>query len=219
MEEYYKRRANEYEEIYYRADKSRREEIQKITITFQNLLKGRKILEIACGTGYWTQFLSETAQSIVATDLVPEVLEIAKRKQYKCPVSFLIEDAYDLSFEANSFDGGLANFWFSHIPKRDIDSFLEGFHRVLQCDSRVFIADNVFMPDIGGTLVTKKGDKDNTYKLRQLKDKSEYLVLKNYYTVDELLAIFQKHVPEFTQENIFYGTCFWYVMYELTACE
>ncbi|MFX0066638.1 MAG: class I SAM-dependent methyltransferase [Candidatus Hermodarchaeota archaeon] len=215
MEEYYKRRANEYEEIYYRADKTRQEENRKITDAFKNLLKGRKTLEIACGTGYWTQFLSETAQSIVATDLVPDVLEIAKRKHYRCPVSFLIEDAYNLSFDARTFDGGLANFWFSHIPKRKIDSFLEGFHRVLQCGSRVFMADNVFVPGIGGTLITKKGDEDNTYKLRQLKDKSEHLVLKNYYTVDELLVMFQKYVPGFTQENIFYGTCFWYVMYEL----
>ena len=214
MEDYYRRRAEEYEEIYHRDDPVRQEEQKKIANAVKETLRGRRVLEIACGTGYWTQFLSETAQSIVATDVVQEVLEIAKRKQYKCPVSFRIEDAYNLSFEANSFDGGLANFWFSHIPKDRIDSFLKDFHRVLRNGSRVFIADNVYIPGIGGELVIKEGDK-NTYKLRKLKDGSKNLILKNYFSVEELVEIFSRHVKGFSRENVVYSNCFWYITYEL----
>ncbi len=214
MEDYYRRRAEEYEEIYHRDDPVRQEEQTKIANAVKETLRGRRVLEIACGTGYWTQFLSETAQSIVATDVVQEVLEIAKRKQYKCPVSFRIEDAYNLSFETNSFDGGLANFWFSHIPKDRIDSFLKDFHRVLQNGSRVFIADNVYIPGIGGELVIKEGDK-NTYKLRKLKNGSKNLILKNYFSVEELVKIFSRDVKGFSRENVVYGNCFWYITYEL----
>jgi len=214
MKDYYRKRSEEYEEIYYRNDPKRQEEQRKIADALKKILKGRNVIEIACGTGYWTQFLSETAHSIVATDIVQEVLEIAKRKQYKYPVSFRIEDAYDLSFEKSSFEGGLANLWFSHIPKDRIDSFLKGFHRVLQPMSRVFFADNVYIPGVGGELITKEGD-ENTYKLRRLKDGSENFILKNYFSVDDLIKIFGKHIEEFNRKNIFYGKCFWYVTYEL----
>ena len=214
MEAYYKGRAEEYEEIYQRDDPIRQEEQRGIATALQNALQGRRILEIACGTGYWTQFLSCTAQQIIATDIVDEVLGIAKGKQYECAVSFHRGDAYNLSFEDDSFGGGLANSWLSHIPKEKIDSFLKGFHQVLQVGSRVFMADNVYVPGVGGELVAVDGD-DNTYKLRKLKDGSEHLVLKNYYSVEELLEIFGRYVAGLGRNDLFYGKRFWYVTYQL----
>ena len=204
MKDYYKRRAGEYEEVYSRNDPFRQEELEKIAETLKLTLKDRKILEIASGTGYWTQILSNTAQSIVATDIAIEMLKIAERKHYKCPVAFRIEDSYNLSFEGASFNGGLANFWFSHIPRNKIDSFLNGFHRILQSGSKVFMADNIYIPEVGGELIVKKSN-ENTYKLRKLKDGSEYLVLKNYFSTDELVKIFRRHVKGFSKENVFYG--------------
>lgn len=214
MEDYYRRRAKEYDQMYYRNDPRWQKELRQLADTLKEKFKGRRVLEIACGTGYWTQFLSETAQRIVATDVVQEMLEIAKTKQYKCPVSFRKEDAYNLSFKDGSFDGGLANFWFSHVPKNRIDSYLEGFHRVLQSGSRVFMADNVYIPVIGGKLVTREGD-ENTYKLRRAKDGSEDLVLKNYFSVDELIKIFCRYAKKLSRENVSYGSFFWFVVYDL----
>jgi ubiquinone/menaquinone biosynthesis C-methylase UbiE len=214
MEDYYRRRAEEYEEIYYRSELVTQEEIKKIANTLKERLKGRRVLETACGTGYWTQVLSETAQSIVAIDIAQEMLEIAKRKKYRCPVSILREDAYNLSFEDGLFDGGFANFWLSHIPKSRIDSFLKGFHRVLQSGSIILMADNIYVPGLGGKLVTKEDD-ENTYKLRTLKDGSECLILKNYFSVDELIEIFSRYARKFGRENVFYGNRYWCVVYEL----
>ncbi len=214
MQNYYKNRAEEYEEIYLRDDPTRQEELRKLEELMKETLVNKKVLEIACGTGYWTRLLSETAQSIIATDKVQQVLEIAKEKQYLCPVSFHIEDAFKLSFKNASFNGGLANFWFSHVPREKIDCFLTNFHRVLQKKSEIFIADNVYIPSIGGELVIKKGD-NNTYKRRKLKDGREYLILKNYYSFEDLLKIFSKHITGFSKDNIFYGNCFWCLTYEL----
>jgi SAM-dependent methyltransferase len=180
MEDYYRRRAEEYEQVYYRNDLVAQEEIRKIASTLKEKLKGRRVLEIACGTGYWTQVSSETAQNIVATDIAQEMLAIAKRKQYHSR----------------------------------IDSFLKDFHRVLQSGSMMLMADNVYVPGLGGKLVTREGD-ENTYKLRSLKDGSECLILKNYFAVDELTAIFKKYATKFGRENVFYGNRYWYVTYEL----
>lgn len=218
MKNYYKKRAQEYEEIYYRDDPIRQREQRKIAGALKKVLTGRNVLEVACGTGYWTVYASKSASRITATDAVDEVLKIAKQKEYGCLVEFRIEDAYKLSFSDNTFNGGLANLWFSHVPEEKINAFLEELHRVLKNGSMVFMADNVYIPSIGGKLV-RKSKEQNTYKLRQLKDGSEALVLKNYYTVNELLEIFRKYDPSITSKNVFYGKCFWYVIYQLNKID
>jgi len=118
LEDYYACRADEYEDIYYRDDPRRQKEQLEIQTALKEALKGANVLELACGTGYWTQFLSETAAKITATDFNREVLEIAKRKNFSCPVSLEIADAYHLSFIPKTFSGGLVNFWLSHVPKK-----------------------------------------------------------------------------------------------------
>lgn len=116
MEDYYRARASEYEQVYFRDDPDRNAEQELVSARVKSFLDGRDVLEVACGTGYWTERLSATSKSITATDTVKEVVEIARRKKYNCPVSFMIRDAYGLGFNGQ-FDGGLAMFWFSHVPK------------------------------------------------------------------------------------------------------
>ena len=214
MQEYYRKRVNDYEKIYNRKDKVRLREQKKLAEDIKKFFKKREVIEIAAGTGYWTQFLSETASSIVVSDYVSEALELARQKKYKCPVEFCIEDAYDLSFSDNSFSGGMANFWFSHIPKEKICGFLRGFHRILKNNSVVFIADNNFDERIGGKLIKPKGD-INTYKLRTLNDGTSHKILKNYFSKKELFAIFDNFSQDFSDNNLFYGEQFWYVHYTL----
>ena len=213
MEEYYRRRAKRYEEEFYQGSNNvRQRELEIIAEVSKKTLENRRVLDVACGTGYWTQIVSETARSIVGTDIAQEMLEIAKTKKYNCPVSFCKGDAYCLSFQNDFFNGGLTNFWFSHIPKSRIRLFLKDFHRLLQRKSTIFMADNV--AGKGEELIAKKGD-NNTYQLRKLKDGSEHSVLKNYFSVDELMGIFGKCARGFSRENVFYGKYFWYLSYEL----
>lgn len=215
MKKYYQQRAREYEGIYFREDPVRQKEQLALAEALQKFLKGKKVIEIASGTGFWTTYLSQTAKEIIGTDIAPEVLEIARQKAYKCPVTFKIEDAYNLSFAPKSFDGALANFWFSHVPKSKLEDFFTGLHRVLKKNSAIFIADNTYVPEYGGKLITKKGEQD-TYKLRTLKDGSEHLILKNYPTPEDLQTFFKKFDPNFSANNIFYGKNFWFVKYNLS---
>ena len=211
---YYARRASEYEEIYHRNDPQRQKEQSEIRTRITEAFRGTDVLEVACGTGYWTQFVSETAQSIVATDFNGEVLEIARQKQYGCPVSIEMADAYNLTFQPKTFTGALANFWFSHIPKDRIANFLEGFHSKLKPGSSVFMADNMNVLGVGGKLITKQGD-ENTYKLRILKDGTQHEVLKNYFTVEGILEIFKRYDPNLSENNICIGKCFWFIQYKI----
>lgn len=214
MKEYYRRRAEEFEAVYDRAGPARRAEIKRLSQAAQEALRGRRVLEVACGTGYWTRLVSRTAREIIATDSVEEVLNVARRKIYHCPVTFRLEDAYRLSLEAEEFDGGLANFWFSHLPRHRVDRFITGFHRTLRPQASVFLADNVLVPDVGGELISRAED-DDTYRRRTLRDGSKHVIIKNYYSAEDLSAIFGQHVPGLSAANVFVGQHFWYIAYRL----
>jgi ubiquinone/menaquinone biosynthesis C-methylase UbiE len=215
MEEYYRRRARVFdEELYKGRDFVRQKELQRIADVSKEALKARRVLDVACGTAYWTEIVSETAQSIVGTDFAEEMLKIAEGKKFKCPVSFCKADVFRLPFRNNSFNGGMADFWFSHIPREKIEPFLEGFHRLVESGSSIVMTDNVYVAGIGGEFIKKDGD-INTYKMRKLEDGTEHLVLKNYFSASELIRIFGKHAKEFGRKNVFYGKYYWYLFYRL----
>jgi ubiquinone/menaquinone biosynthesis C-methylase UbiE len=210
--EYYRKRAREYEDVYYWTDPHRQKEQEIMAATIKSSLNGRDIIDIACGTGWWDHILSETAKTITGLDINNDVLEIAKAKEYKCPTRFQLGDAYQPPFEPSTFDGALATFWLSHIPKARLHKWIDALHMILKPGSRVFIAENTNIPGIGGPVVTKEGD-ENTYKLRTLKDGSQHTVMKNYYSISELIDVFRRHVKSFDEGNVFHGHCFYWVDY------
>lgn len=212
MYTYYGNRASEYEAVYNREDPVRQAEQKMLEQKLKEIFNGRKVLEVACGTGYWTKYLADVATNITAIDYSEEVLAIAKGKELsKEKVTFQKGDAFKLEQMKDIFQGGYANFWFSHIKKEEIISFLKQFHRVLQQGSTVCFADNMFNEGIGGELIRKDGDV-NTYKIRALSNGERYEIIKNYYTKEELHSIFE---PFALDLNFHIGECFWWVTYKV----
>ncbi|MFH1231690.1 MAG: methyltransferase domain-containing protein [Planctomycetota bacterium] len=210
LADYYGRRAQEYEQIYNRDDPIRQKEQNDIATAMKKLLAKKRVLEIACGTGYWTKFIVEVVDYVVAMDISDDMLAIARQKglpSYR--VEFCQGNAYDLDPIKVIFNGGVANFWLSHIPKARIDEFLKGFHKKLSSGAIVFMADNVYVPKVGGELI-KRPDSKDTFKLRELTDGSKYEVLKNYYDEEQLSYIFSPHGRD-VKINI--GKCFWWLSY------
>ncbi len=208
--DYYSRRAIEYEKIFQRPDPVRQAEQTILADAMRTVLAGRRVLEVACGTGYWTERLADAAASILATDISSATLEVARAKQVP-NVSWEEADVWSLERTSGDFDGGLANFWFSHLPRRRVGEFLGKFHARLARPAAVFMADNIYLPGVGGELVTHAGEED-TYKRRVLEDGSQHEVLKNYYNAAELEKIFKPSARNFRVQS---GQCFWWISYEL----
>lgn len=212
MEEYYSKRSKEYEDIYFRKDSVRQREQAEIKEDMSNIFRGRDVLEIACGTGYWTEIIVEVANTLLATDISEEMLhETVKKFTHKKAIKFQQVDAYKLNNIKQIFNAGCANFWFSHIPKSKLKHFLDGFHKKLEKKSIVFMADNMYIHGIGGELITKPFEED-TYKLRELSNGEKYEVLKNYYNEEELKDIFSEYSDNL---QVKIGECFWWVCYNV----
>jgi ubiquinone/menaquinone biosynthesis C-methylase UbiE len=186
LEAYYARRAAEYERIY--AKPERQNDLAALHARIGTLFAGRRVLEVACGTGYWTQVMAATAASVTGLDAAEETLQIARSKRYpQGRVEFLQADAYALPDFGRSHDAAFAGFWWSHIPLARREAFLEGLARTVAPGSVVAFLDNRYVEG-SSTPISRRDAEGNTYQQRSLDDGSRHEVLKNFPSQDELRA-------------------------------
>lgn len=185
LKDYYARRAGEYERIY--AKPERQSDLRTLEAKVTELLADRRVLEIACGTGYWTQFAAQSAHAITATDINPEVLEIARSKSYRIVPHFLIADAWEMDKIEGEFDALLAAFWWSHIPRERLEKFLANTCKSLPANALIVTLDNRFVAG-SSTPIVFTDERGNSYQDRILTDGSRHRVLKNFPTGAELRA-------------------------------
>ncbi len=185
MRAYYAARANEYDGIYRKPE--RQTDLRAIEAWLPSRFDGREVLEIACGTGYWTQFIAARASSMVAVDAAAETIRIAESRVPKDKVRFVIGDAYALPDGLGDFDAVFAGFWFSHVLVARRHAFLSGLAKVIKPGARVILLDNRFVPG-SSTPISERDADGNTYQVRRLNDGSTHRVLKNFPTEKELQA-------------------------------
>jgi SAM-dependent methyltransferase len=213
LRRYYDQRAPEYEQIYLPRDEGHGQELGKLARELRSAMEGRRILEVACGTGYWTACVAQVAQTVTATDASLAMLAQARGRVLPPNVSIQFADAYDLSAVEGEFDAALAMFWVSHVPRARLRGFLDGLHARLLPGSIVYLADNVYVPGIGGELLPANGSGD-TYKLRRLAHGGRHRVLKNYFSEHELSELLAPGTSDLT---IRVGSCFWSARYRLAS--
>ena len=186
LETYYAKRAAEYEKIFEKPE--RQADLARMRADIPALFAGERVLEIACGTGYWTPLIAAKAESVLATDYNEETLAIARSKRYqKSNVRFERADAYALPAWPQKFSACYAGFWWSHVPVRKLEGFLKGLHERLQPGARVVFMDNRYVEGSSTPLSRTDGD-GNTYQSRKLADGSRHEVLKNFPSAADLQA-------------------------------
>jgi SAM-dependent methyltransferase len=186
LQAYYAARANEYDEVYSKPE--RQTDLRAMERWLPPLLSGRRVLEIACGTGYWTQFIEIVAKRLVAIDVAAETLRIARERVPDERVSFLVGDAYCIPPDLGSFNAAFAGFWFSHIPRSRQREFFLHLNERLEPGSRVVLLDNLYVEG-SSTPASNPDFEGNTYQLRPLADGSVHRVLKNFPTEQELRSL------------------------------
>ncbi len=191
--EYYNLRAKEYDLVYNKPE--RQVDLEKIKKRLITQFNKQRVLEIACGTGYWTQFIAQSAQSILATDINPAVLDIAKSRTYNTPVSFEQIDLNDLIPKSIPYDALFGGFIYSHILREDLDSFVSILFNQIKSGGQLMFIDNQFVEG-NSTPLFRKNENNNTFQQRVLSSGEKYEVVKNYPTKTELLSLFEPYIHE-----------------------
>ena len=181
---YYKLRAQEYEEVYQKPE--RLEDLVEIRQYLSRQFPKKHLLEIACGTGYWTQILSNSARSILATDINPEVLALAKQKDYpQAKVTFQIQDIHSLEPPVSPFQGLFGGFILSHLSRTKWGSFFASCLSQIEVGSEMLFLDNRYV-DGSSTPISRTDQKGNTYQSRRLSSGEVFEVMKNFPAEEEL---------------------------------
>jgi demethylmenaquinone methyltransferase/2-methoxy-6-polyprenyl-1,4-benzoquinol methylase len=210
MQRYYSKRAAEYEQIYQKPE--RRHELEWLRGRVPELLAGRTVLEVACGTGYWTQFIARKARKVHACDINESVLEIAADKPIpKDRVHFFKADAVTLEGVPSGCDAAFAGFWWSHVKKSGIEQFVANLARKVEPGARVVILDNQFAEG-SSTPVSRRDAEGNTYQLRHLANGEQYEVLKNFPSPAELAEAVRPVAREAHLETLAY---YWLLVFTL----
>jgi ubiquinone/menaquinone biosynthesis C-methylase UbiE len=207
---YYSERAEEFDRIYHKPE--RQDDLRKLRGLVSRLLTGQTLLEIACGTGYWTTVLSHVATFILATDINQRMIDEALRKEYAAGrVSFKRCDAYDLTGLSGDFSAAFAAFWWSHIPPCQLPGFLDGLHRRLGPGGTVVFLDNCYV-DGSSTPISRVGADGESYQIRRLASGKEFEVLKNFPDDGELKQAVKKAGTDIVVERLPHYWCMHYTL-------
>jgi len=187
---YYAQRAKEYERIYARPE--RQADLAALRARIGKIFAKKAVLELACGTGYWTEVIAERARHVTALDVNDEVLEIARSKENAGKVTFLRGSAYEIPAQGSAPDALFAGFWWSHVPLERLDGFLQDVSSKVKPGALIAFLDNRYVEG-SSTPVSRTDAAGNTYQQRRLDDGSVHEVLKNFPSEGELIRRASRH--------------------------
>jgi demethylmenaquinone methyltransferase/2-methoxy-6-polyprenyl-1,4-benzoquinol methylase len=210
LEQYYAKRAAMYEQVYDKPE--RQHELEWLRRRVPEIFRGRTVLEVACGTGYWTQFIAREAARVHACDINEAVLEIAREKPIPAGrVSFFKADAVTLEGAPAGCNAAFAGFWWSHVKKSDLAKFVANLSAKLAPGAVVAILDNRYAEG-SSTAISRRDAEGNTYQMRPLANGEEYEVLKNFPTPEELAEAVRPVAREAHLETLTY---YWLLVFTI----
>ena len=204
MREYYAQRAQSLEQVYQRPE--RQADLIEIQQRVCDLLKDHRVLEIACGTGYWTEKFAPHVASVQATDINQSMLNVAQTKSYPTDkVEFAIADLYDLPEATGQYSACFAGFFWSHVLREEQASLLAKLSKSAGKGSLLVLIDNNYIEG-SSTPIARTDVEGNTYQFRIRQDGERVGILKNFPTDS---ALRKKFGPAVRDIRIFRNQHYW----------
>jgi SAM-dependent methyltransferase len=215
LDEYYARRAREYERVYEKPE--RRADLAQLAARLRAEFQYRDVLEIACGTGYWTRAIADTARSITATDVSSDVLKLAREKDWgDVRVRFAVADAFDLHAVSGRFDAAFVGFLWSHLERPRLPDMLDQLNVRLAPGSPVIAIDNRYVPG-SSTPISRTDEHGDTFQVRALDDGSRHEIRKNFPDERELRAALTGLIHPVADVSVELLDYFWLLGYRTLA--
>jgi demethylmenaquinone methyltransferase/2-methoxy-6-polyprenyl-1,4-benzoquinol methylase len=218
---FYRRRAPEYDDWWRREgrydgppeEKAQwRAEVAEVEAALDAFGAAGRVLELAGGTGWWTQRLARTAAELTVVDGSAETLALNRSLVGRPDVRHVEADLFAWKPDApGSYDVVFFSFWLSHVPRSRFDAFWALVGRCLAPGGRAFLIDNWHDSSRtrAGDPFTIGWDSEGDIQFRTLSDGSEHRVVKVFYDPSELTALltslgWRAHIRR-TQSAFLYG--------------
>jgi 2-polyprenyl-3-methyl-5-hydroxy-6-metoxy-1,4-benzoquinol methylase len=119
---------------------------RRVTMLSSTLKSGFRVLELGCGTGYFTSELAKLDVQVTAIDISPELIAKARETVVAQNVSFEINNAYQMTFANECFDAVVGSSILHHL---EIHPALTEVYRVLKPGGSIcFTEPNMMNPQI-----------------------------------------------------------------------
>lgn len=197
--DYYRARAEEYDDWFFRRGRYDRgpehnaawfRELQLVADAVDAWIPRGNVLELAAGTGLWTERLAAHANQVTAVDASPEVLRRNRARMEAARalsrVAYIEADLFDWQPE-ESYDGVFFAFWLSHVPPERFEAFWQLARSCLNPGGTVFLVDSRYASTSTALDHQLEGE-DATTVLRRLDDGREYRIVKVFYRANVLNA-------------------------------
>lgn len=175
---YYRHRAAEYDVTAYGDLGTARARIARLITQLQPT---GTVLEIACGTGLWTQALAAFADTVTAIDAAPEMVEIARLRVPSANVTFEVADMFSWTTEAG-FDVIFFSALLSHVPTSRFEQFWQLLRSLLAEGGRVLFIDEHADEREKEAYVAGQDE----IVERRLRDGRTFRIVKNFLDPDRL---------------------------------
>ncbi|HVS04739.1 MAG TPA: class I SAM-dependent methyltransferase [Candidatus Dormibacteraeota bacterium] len=190
---YYRARAGEYDEnlrqleryvslggtVAGRPDDEDRKEVAILLNALDGMRPFDTVLELACGTGWWTQWLAHHARQVTAVDAAEEMLALNRERVKAANVRYVRADIFSWRPD-RQYDLVFFAFWMSHIPHDRFAAFWQLVRDSLAVNGQVFFIDELKR---SWGLETRV---DDDAVLRQLEDGRQFRAVKVFYEPSEL---------------------------------
>jgi len=186
--QYYRARASEYDEWFLRLGRYDRgeahraawfAEVAEVEAALQKAQPHGDILELACGTGLWTQHLARAAARLTAIDASPEVIELNRQRVASADVEYIQTDLFDWQ-PSQAYDFVFFGFWLSHIPETRFEAFWRLARKAIKPEGTVFFVDSGYEP--AGTAKDQQlGSRSEGRMERKLNDGRAFEIVKIFY--------------------------------------
>lgn len=147
------------------------------------------VLELAGGTGWWTERLARSADRLTVVDSSTETLDLNRQRVGRGDIEYVVADLFEWR-PARTYDVVFFSFWLSHVPRARFGDFWSLVRSCLGPQGRAFLIDNRTDPTEGAEMndphVVHYG---TDLHLRRLSDGSEYRVVKVLYEPAELASL------------------------------
>jgi 2-polyprenyl-3-methyl-5-hydroxy-6-metoxy-1,4-benzoquinol methylase len=198
--QYYRERATEYDQWFFRQGRYDRgeqhrqqwlAEISEVETALQAIKPAGDILELACGTGLWTRHLASWATHLTAVDAAPEVIALNQQRlssTASIPIDYIVADLFNWQ-PHQQFDVIFFGFWLSHVPREKFADFWQMVRAALKPQGRVFFVDSLL--NQASTAQNHLALHRQGYSERSLNDGRTYRVVKVFYEPTQLQSLLE----------------------------
>jgi len=158
----------------------RANDLSRVRDRIAQLVRGQTVLELACGTGYWTEVIAANADNVLATDILDEMIARAATRRFpEGKVAFRKVDGLDLPEDLGTFSCVFIGFWWSHLKRDEQDALLAQLRARLGRDVTLILLDDEYVEG-SSTTIARTDAQGNTYEIVAAPDGERFELPKNY---------------------------------------